>query len=309
MRKLFTTASLALLGLAASSQDFPGYRTGNYTGVNGVFFNPANIADSRYRFDINLFSTSVLVGNDQASFKLSEIGETFDSDKLTDQLFKGNAGPASAIVSTDFHGPSFMFNVGKKNSFAITSRARALVNVVELDGKLLQTLSDDADDIALPYTINSTTNMRLALNAWSEFGASYARVITQKGPHFLKGGVTLKFLGGAGNGFVNIDKLSSTINEDALGEIYLNNTTGRVGVGFGGVSFSDFEPDKLLKMESSGFGADLGFVYEFRPATAGTGRDDNKYRFKVGVALLDLGSIKYEKDMQRSGIYDLNIVG
>ena len=40
---------------SVSAQDFPGFRTGNYTGVNGVFFNPANIADSRYRWDFNLF--------------------------------------------------------------------------------------------------------------------------------------------------------------------------------------------------------------------------------------------------------------
>ena len=62
------------------AQDFPGYRAGNYTGVNGVFFNPANLADSRYRFDFNLISVSSFVGNNQATFKLKNITQSFDAD-------------------------------------------------------------------------------------------------------------------------------------------------------------------------------------------------------------------------------------
>ncbi|MEI9957336.1 MAG: hypothetical protein WDM90_13830 [Ferruginibacter sp.] len=31
---------------ASTAQSYLGYRSSNYNGVNGVFFNPANIADS-----------------------------------------------------------------------------------------------------------------------------------------------------------------------------------------------------------------------------------------------------------------------
>lgn len=309
MKKLLALASCAIVGLAGNAQDFPGYRFGNFTGVNGVFFNPANIADSRYRFDINLFSVSTFVGNDQAAFKLSEVGETFDSDKITDQFFQGHNGPANAIVSANIHGPSFMFNVGKKSAVAITSRARVMANVVDIDGKLLEELSgDDSKSTGLPYTINSNADMRIAMNAWSEIGASYARILANKGKHFLKGGVTLKYLGGAGNAFLNIDNLKATINEDNINGVYLANTAGRIGVGFGGVNLSDFESSNILNMESSGFGADLGFVYEYRDA-ANQGNNQNKYKFKVGVALLDIGSVKYKKDMDRSGTYAMDING
>jgi hypothetical protein len=54
--KKYVFLLIALLVTATTfSQSFNGYRSGNYTGVNGVFFNPANIADSRYRWDVNLF--------------------------------------------------------------------------------------------------------------------------------------------------------------------------------------------------------------------------------------------------------------
>ncbi|WP_207496311.1 DUF5723 family protein [Aridibaculum aurantiacum] len=307
MKKIVFLSALALATFVAGAQDFPGFRVGNYTGVNGVFFNPANIADSRYRFDINLFSVSTMVGQNQAAFKLSDIN-TFDSDKLSDNLFSGGEGNVNALVSANVQGPSFMFNLNKKSTIAVTTRARAMVNVVDINGKLLQNIMNDLNaNATLPYSINSNDNMRVALNGWSEIGASYARVISEKGPHFLKGGVTLKYLGGAGNGFINVANLKSTINQDALGDVYLNNTTGQIAVGFGGKNLSGLEASNLLAMESSGFGADLGFVYEYRPASAGN--DANKYKFKVGVALMDLGSVRYKKDMDRSGAYNLDITG
>ncbi len=311
MKKLTVFTTFVIAAFSLHAQDFPGYRAGNYTGVNGVFFNPANIADSRFRFDIGLFSVSTLVGNDQASFKLSTMAETFGGDGLTDQLLNGQGGPASALVSANIHGPSFMFNLNKKSAIAITTRGRVLANIVEIDGKLLNELGDNPSSSGFPYTIRSDNNMRVAMNAWSEIGASYARVFTDKNKHFLKGGATVKYLGGAGNAFVGVSKLNATLTQENIAQVpkvYLTNTTGRLEVGFGGINFSDFEPDKFLKMESSGFGADLGLVYEYRPSGL-IGRDQNKYKFKVGVSLLDLGSITYQKDMQRSGSYDLGITG
>lgn len=304
MKKLY---ALALAGLSLTqtfAQDFPGSRTGNYTGVNGVFYNPANIADSRYRFDVNLFSLSTSVANDQASFKLGTISDNFKGDSIKNQLFGKDAGPASGVMNVDIHGPSVMFNVGKKNSFAITTRARIFANVTDIDGKLFNKISEDfSNDPSLPYTISSNEKMRIAINGWSEFGLSYGRVLADKGMHFLKGGITLKYLAGAGNAYMNIDNFKGTIDDDiVLQDVYLQNTTGRVATGFGGVSFSNFEASDLLDMKSSGFGADLGFIYEFRPG-------GKNYKLKIGAALLDLGSIKYEKDMQRSGAYDIDITG
>jgi hypothetical protein len=304
MKKLYVLALCGFSLFQTYAQDFPGFRTGNYTGVNGVFYNPANIADSRYRFDVNLFSLSTLVANDQASFKLGTISDNFKGDSIKNQVFGKDAGPTSGMMNVDVQGPSVMFNLGKKNSFAITTRARVFANVTNLDGKLFDKISEDFNnDPSLPYTISSDEKMRISINGWTEFGLSYGRVLSQKGPHFFKAGVTLKYLAGAGNAYMNIDNFNGTIEDDiVLQDVYLQNTTGRVATGFGGISFSDFDASDLLDMESSGFGADLGVVYEFRP-------DGKNYKLKFGAALLDLGSITYEKDMQRSGAYDINITG
>jgi len=318
MRSLLATALLLAALQPALAQDFPGFRAGNYTGVNGVFFNPASIADSRYRFDFNLISVSTMVANNKASFNLKNVTQSFDGDKLENEFIGTNAGLSTGLVSADIHGPSLMFNAGKRAALAFTTRVRTMANIVDLDGQLAGQLIDDLDsDVTYPYQIKSNANMRLAVNAWTEFGGSYAQILKDDGAHFLKGGFTVKYLAGVANGYLNIDNLNATLNETTGGDEYLQNTTGRINIGFGGVNVSNLEAKDFTKMESTGFGGDLGLVYEFRPnheayKSEDEGnwlRDRNEYRFKIGVSLLDIGSIKYNRDMSRSGGYTIDVTG
>lgn len=310
---------LLIFSQTSFAQDFPGYRTGNYTGVNGVFFNPANIADNHYKWDVNLFSLNTYVGNDQASFNLKNIGNTFNGDSLINQFIGDQAGLSSGMVSATINGPSVLFTTGQKSAFAFTTRARVMTNAIDIDGKFADKLINDAgSDPKLPYSINANANMRVNMNSWTEIGGSYGREILNIGPHFLKGGISLKYLAGVANAYVNIANLKGTIDRDlfGLGNVYLKNSTGHLEMALGGADLTDFDAGKLTSFQSSGFGGDIGFVYEFRPddeiATGeGNNWDDvlNQYKFKIGVSLLDVGSIKYEKDMQRSGGYDIAITG
>ncbi len=309
-----------LLHLSQSilAQDFSGYRAGNYTGVNGVFFNPANIADSRYRWDFNLFSLNTGVGNNQASFNLKNISETFNGDSLINKFIGKDAGTSSGNVNATIHGPSVLFNTGKKAAFAFTSRARVMMNAVDIEGKLVdKILNDLANDPELPYTVNSSENMRVLVNGWSEFGVSYARILKEEGKHFLKGGLSLKYLAGVANGYMQLNGLKATINEDPINfDPYFSNTTGRLQLALGGIDIADFDLSKLTSFKSTGVGADIGFVYEYRPDVEKYHRNDsgwrhdlNKYKLRIGIALLDIGSNKYTRDVQRSGAYDINITG
>jgi hypothetical protein len=318
MKRFYLITTLFLSFISSFAQDYNGYRVGNYTGVNGVFFNPANIADSRYRFDFNLFSLNTFAGNNQASFNAKKITQTFDTDSLQNQIFGKNAGSASGMISMDVHGLSLMFNAGKKTAVALTTRARVMSNIVDFDGRLVdKVISDINTDANLPYSISSRNNMRVNVNAWTELGLSVGQVLADRDQHFLKAGVTLKYLAGVANGYMNISNLNTTINQDqTIMEPYLSNTTGTLGLGFGGVRISDFDASEFSSVQSSGFGGDIGFVYEFRPdfedyrlQSDNWRRDMNKYKMKISVALLDIGGISYQKDMKRSAAYSMNITG
>ena len=296
MKKLYLAATLSLIYISLFSQDFSGSRSGNYTGVNGVFSNPANIADNRYRWNVNLFAFNGNLGNSQGTFSLGNLSTAFGND--VDSFFFGNSNKeSSAMGSMDLVGPSVMVNLGK-NSFAITTRARVLANIKDIDGNLIQSIDDDND--ALPVTLNSNSNQKIIMNGWSEIGGSYGRVLYNQGPHFLKGGVTIKYLMGSTNNFANINSLKGTLEEDLVGDVYLTNASGRVALGVSGIDLDDAESaGDLFKSYGHGVGFDLGFIYEYR-----TG---NNYKFKVGLSLMDLGSIRYKPEADEFGDYTINV--
>ena len=277
-----------------------GYRSGNYSGVNGVFSNPANIADNRYRWDVNLFSLNGNVGNSNGTFSLKDLESAFGSD--VDSFFFGNSNKeTSGIASVEMIGPSVMFSIGKKNSFAITTRVRVLANIRDIDGNIIQSIDDENDN--LPFTLNSSSNQKIIVNGWSEIGGSFGRVLLNKGKHFLKGGVTAKYLMGSTNSFANINSLKGTLDETLTGDVYLTNGSGRVALGVSGIDFDNAEAGDFFSSNGSGIGFDLGLVYEYRP----DGENNNKYKVKVGLALLDLGAISYKPRPDEYGDYTINI--
>ncbi len=293
---------LGMLMNARAQQDLAGYRTGNYTGVNGVFSNPANIANSRYRWDVNLLGINASVGNNQAQFKLGDLGKTFDGDKLTDQLFGANAGKTSGLVNVAIHLPAVMISVGPKMAFAFTSRARVLGNVTDMDGKLVDQIRNINETSDLPYTVNSNGNMRVNVSGWMEYGLSFAREAYVLGPHYFKAGGTIKYLSGIGNMNVHLSNFKGTIDKDIIRQDgYLTNTSAKVGLASSGVNVSNFDASQLTETSGHGIGLDLGVVYEYRPA------ESKGYLFKVGVSVLDIGRLKFTKDMTKSAGYNLNI--
>ncbi|MEI9942777.1 MAG: DUF5723 family protein [Chitinophagaceae bacterium] len=299
MKKASLFLSLSIFSITAFSQNFPGISSGNYSGVNGAFTNPANIANNKYSWNLNLLSLHAGVVNNNASFSLKDIGSSFDD---ADSVFFGNSAKStSGAISTDIHGPSLMIS-GKKNSFAFTTRLRVMANIVDMDGQFIQSISNDlSSSTTFPFALKSNQNQKFILNGWTDWGVTYGRVLSDKGNHLFKAGITVKYLAGATNSYINIDNLKGTLDDDITGDVYLTNATGRVAMGVGGIDLSDddFDVADALKFKGHGIGADIGFVYEYKKG--------NSYKFKAGIALLDIGSIKYKTNTNQSGDYNINV--
>lgn len=301
--------------LFCSAQSYIGFLTDNYSGVHGVISNPANIADSRFKIDVNLVGASAFFTNDYYGIKVFDaLKEDYDFDlNATKSPSTNNNGN----INIDVMGPAFMFNLDKKSSIAVFSRARAFVNVNELNGETIDRLDDDIDS-SEDYVINEG-DIYGSGNGWAEIGLTYARTLMNKEQHFLKGGLSLKYLKGLGSGYLtgrNID-----VNYDADGTALPGGFTTGSYASTGDITygrFTDFEEedyDYEVPKNASGFGADLGFVYEWRPdyasyTTTNTNgdvdlhKDKNKYKVKVGLSITDIGSINYKDGLADQ--YDLN---
>lgn len=310
MRFYLVGICLSALSLKASAQDFPGYQTGNYSGVNGVFFNPASIADSRYRWDVNLFAVNAAMSNEKASFNLGSIKDAFTGDELARQFLSKGRGNATGVANATVIGPSASISLDKNSAIALTTRGRVMLNANGVDGKLITALLNEEEPAGtFPYGIQPGDNMRGSYNIWTEYGLSYARVLKSQGNHFLKGGITLKYLSGSANGYLNVNGLQGTISKDGgSGNYLLTNASGRLQLAFAGAGLNDFDLDQLASFDNTGVGADLGFIYEYRPSV--NDEEINRdYSWRVGVSILDLGRVKYRQDDDRSAGYDVNVTG
>lgn len=301
MKKYLTTILLLFFVITVKSQSYIGFLTDNYSGVHSVISNPANIADSRFKTDINLIGASSLLGNDYISISSKELlsGDgDFDNDNRRTPKDDNNF-----FLNTEILGPSFMFNINDKSSVAVFTRGRILVGITDINGLLYESVSDDFE--GEDYTI-SEGNFNVSGNSWLEVGISYAREIYNKEQHYVKGGLSLKYLRGIANSYASGDNVSVDFDADGTsptdgsitttGEIYYGNTNTD--------DIDEFESSR----GSKGMGLDFGLVYEWRPDykeyASGNVKDKNKYKLKLGVSITDIGSIKY-KNAEQIG-YNLN---
>ena len=296
---LFAFASFC----SANAQSYLGYVPDNYAGVQSVLYNPASIADSRFKADINLFSISSAVGNDLYGVKIFDVfKDGYDFDLEAKKNFS-NAN--NAFMNSDFMGPSVMFNIAPKHTLAIFTRARAFVNVIDVNGQVINDITKENKTSFPSATLGSPNAVG---NSWGELGLSYAAVLLQRGEHFLKGGVTAKYLQGVANYHFQGNNVS--VKYDDFGNPLLDTytTTGNAIYG----SSQDFATNSDIDVDSKsrGFGVDLGLVYEWRPeysadrADINDLKEVNKYKLRFGVSVTDLGHMKYDKGIRNS--YDLS---
>jgi hypothetical protein len=126
--------------------------------------------------------------------------------------------------------------------------------------------------------------------------------LLDKPKHFLSLGASVKYLKGLGSVSVSSDNLrvaydSASNTIDTEGEVTYYAT-------------SDLSEEDYDIASDSGFGADIGFVYEWRPNNEENQEAEphvNNYKLKFGFSVMDIGHIKYE--MAEHKQYITNIQG
>lgn len=279
------------------AQNYVGVTVDNYAGIHSLTSNPSNVVDSRFKADINLISISAFGGSDYFGINVNDIiksdgGFDFETDA---KKFPSDAN--NFFANADILGPSFMFNLSPKSSIAIVSRVRAFFNINNISGELYENISDNFDT-GNDFDFNSE-DLSGTAHVWAEAGLVYGRILVDKKQNFLKGGITLKYLQGAGGVFINSPNFTGQY--DATNETLT--TTGELKYGIS----QDFDNNDIdFKNLTAGFGADIGFTYEYRPNIDrdSVTRKHNKYKLKIGASITDIGSINYKESTVTT--YDLN---
>ena len=311
MKKIYILVLFLCSTHFLKGQDWLGLHSSNYAGVQGISFQPASIADSRYKFQMNLIGVSVTFANNYYSVPNGDIKSC---DINSDRFIKSSkSNDKGGFLTSDVYAPfSFMLTLSPKHALAITLRER---NIINFDGinaetaELLDKMDDEGEFVIDPQESIHIQNMYVQSHAWSELGLTYARVIFDHGTTFLKGGGTVKLLDGIASGYAYVSELNFTgLSND-------NVNVGNIDVesGFSDNISSD-DDFKYKPFQNLGLGlGKVGVVYEYRPAIEKyryrmdgrdslMRRDKNKYKYRVGFSILDIGGIKYNKSNDSGNI-------
>lgn len=223
-------------------------------------------------------------------------------------------------LSSEVRGPALMFSWNNRNTIGFGIRERFALQVNDLAEPLARLalnggmygLKDSVHSVPLLNKVKQDNAFGIQMGAYMEYSATYAREILRTGKHYLKGGITVKRLEGQGAIFVqNKGTQFNLVNKDSLWAVQTDLTYGGVREQYWGIQdttsqrapgtfLSNYFPQSKM---GSGYGFDIGFTYEYRPdhkkyesrldGKPWIDNKKNKYEYKIGVSLTDLGNIKY----------------
>ena len=317
------------ISIISKAQDFIGYNQSNYAGINGIYLQPASIADGRLKFDLNLTALNLSLYNNYIGINRRDLNNQAFMEAMKDGLvankfitLKDNDKDKRLHLSNRIMGPSFMFNFKRKYAIGFTSSVRNYVNIDGVSQALAKLAFENFDYPLLWKTNLNDTKLSFQEMSWAEYGLTYAQVIKENDSHYLKAGVTLKLLQGIQSAYLFVNDLDYNFSaQDTLSIFHSDIHYGHSD----NLSFDNFmigernTGTKILDFSQSypGFSFDIGAVYEWRPSYLKYQysmdgekdlwrKDQNKYKLKLGFSITDIGSIKFKKSAA-SGDFNANI--
>lgn len=299
----------------AFSQDFLGLSTGNYSGITGVSLQPASIVDSRFKFDLNLFSTGVNYSNNYFLLDKNVLLK-FNKNKFDDyESFKKQYLSEATLatgekvffnISNRTQLPlSFMATTGKKSAIALNMQFRTMVQGRGISQDFANLAFNNFYHPPLNNTSIDASGISVNSLSWAEAGLTYGRVLFSSDKHFLKAAVTGKYLAGLSSIYIASNDLRLRVNDDSTFNFNSSNVSynHNENADFNKIFNKDFRPNAYS------FGLDAGLVYEYRgnidkfkylktddeTSYDALRRDLNKYIFKLGVSLVDVGMFQFDK--------------
>jgi hypothetical protein len=316
------------LPLITEAQHMPGVAMGNYAGTQVLYHNPAFVADSRYSVFANLVGAQMYVANNHIKYNAdysflnlmtNTVPNKYRNEKggiilpLADMEQKLNGNDKYMNLGVEARLPSLMVSLKDGQwGIALTTRVRAIGNLSGVTEPLAQVLRSRGKDVSIMKTVFEDQSANMHLNALGEVGLTLGGVVMDDDTDFLKAGVTVRRVLGLYNTYALIDNSSFSIEPDPAFQnrkefVSLPAINAQYGYTAGeAIRNFNFSPAWLLgnAPAGSGWGFDLGAVYEYRPDThryayyKNGGRkldaSKNKYLYRIAISLTDIGRISYK---------------
>ncbi len=311
--KISIIVCVLLCSVVAYAQNNLGVATGNWSTATSIYLNPANIADCREKFTIELGAINAGVDNNRGSINSNGgIIGAISNGKTNNMFAYSNNSQFSLIAPyARITGPGFMISINNKHSIAFTTGIRGMNQFNNFDKSLYETISNPSYAANGNVTLTSS-KFNYTANLWSEAGLSYGGVLLDQDHSELRVGVTLRYLGGIG--YVGLKGNNLNVKYSSGSDTFFAATNSDIEYASNVLSTrsaltNGFTNNSILSQffggkDGSGIGADIGVVYDYiaNPErekydmdgrTGITDNSKNRYTLRLSASVVDMGSILY----------------
>lgn len=324
-------AGLLLFASGLQAQHWLGYANSSYAGTNGLYINPANIANGKYNFYLNLAGVSVNFHNDYLKLNTPYSPWRVAFNNVPDRYLDSNGVPEwnnsymaenlngknkNISFMAEVRGPSFLFSIGPKHTFAIATRTRMGMQLLDLNEDLARIMRWGTDPLEPAFSgpgsleygkLYGQNDFTLNVNAFAEHSLTYSGLVHEDGPNAFKAGLTVKRLTGLYSAYFQNKPGGGVIvhRDDSIGLVNTSIQYAYVNENYYTASDANLSFSKIFMKDKlgSGWGFDIGFAYEYRPdyenfryKIDGKKKYDRsavKHKFRIAAAITDLGNINY----------------
>lgn len=301
LHSFFALLLICFLVVSASAQEQLGLRLNNRSGINALRLNPAAPAVSPYRWEVTIAEAAQFLTNNYASFRNVNIIDVLQADlqndiQLAHQMSDPEIMPPGKLV-LDFYddgrkrfaylstlavGPSFYFKIDRYNSIGLTTAARVIGSASRLDEDV-SFHQFNRYRLEEEFTISP---FQIGLYGFTEIGLNYT--LSSPAPNgTFNIGITAKWLRGyEGAYFANRKDVT-------ISRIPDNGIQGNLAQLKYGYTLAEPGTNADLNAKGGGVGIDIGMFMTIDDFSG------DHYAWKIGLAILDVGQIRFNKDAIR----------
>lgn len=284
-----------------SAQESLGLKLGHYSGINGTLLNPAQAVNDPLKWDVNIVSAGAFVHNNLmflSHTNLVEVLSNTENVTFSSKLYPDGSQPENAIpldlfdnnkrgffaANANIMGPSIQFK-HKNHSFGLFTNVRGAFTTHRMPRlryyDVLRTPFDEPIE---------TTPYDASIMTWGEIGLNYGTVVyDNRRTMQVAVGATVKLLMGYDGFYAQEGGTQVLLDGNSASGLDIDIEAG-YATGYRGVDEA-WDAGYDLNRKGMGVSTDLGITW--------TRAYRGRYKWKMGVSLLDVGFIRFTTDARQ----------
>jgi hypothetical protein len=283
---------------ASFGQQMLGISNSNFAGSAGMELNPASMMLMPYKWEATLMTLHVSLENNYLSYSADKIfnSERVQQDKHGGLIDDFSPGDKNANLHIMLKAPSFIYKT-RTMAFGFHTSVRSDLSIRNVPSALAKSLYEGKDYTPLYGTSIDGGGIRGGALGWMEAGISFGKKIKKGDDGTLLAAGTAKIVAAYMGAYMHVEEGGMNIVNDST--MQMNNINGEL-------KYAVPTNPSPMAVPGKGAGVDLGLCYVVVDPDAGSSTVNaspaKKYKYRLGVSLLDLGLVSFTRNAKTYSI-------